>query len=449
MRQIRIEKGLDLPISGAPEPIIEEGPSLRHVAVTGTDYLGMKPRLWVEEGDKVKLGQLLFEDKKNPGVHFTSPGSGTVRAIHRGAKRLFLSIVIALDGDEKVEFESYRPDELVSLDSSTVRNQLNQAGLWSCLRTRPFSKIPSLESVPEALFVTAIDTNPLSADPAVVLSHREVDFVNGLKVLGRICGKKIYLCRGPSGPIPGGDLPHVEPVLFEGPHPAGLPGTHIHFLDPVHQGKKVWYLNYQDVAAIGYFFTHGEIDPQRVISLAGPMIQKPRLLRTRLGASIPELTENQLRDGAVRLISGNVLRGRKVEEGLRHLGRYDLQVTAIEEPQQGELFGWISPGFKKHSLTRTVISAFEPLKKFQMTAASHGGHRAIYPVEQFERVMPLEILPVFLFRALEIGDVEQAEALGCLELDEEDLALCTYADPGKNDYGRTLRDMLETIEKEG
>jgi Na+-transporting NADH:ubiquinone oxidoreductase subunit A len=241
----------------------------------------------------------------------------------------------------------------------------------------------------------------------------------------------------------------VEPVVFEGPHPAGLPGTHIHFLEPVHHEKSVWYINYQDVAAIGYFFTHGKIDTQRIISLAGPMVKRPRLLRTRLGASIPELTENELPEGAIRLISGNVLRGRKVEEGLCHLGRYDLQITAIEEPREGELFGWISPGFKKHSLTRTVISAFEPLKKFSMNAAIYGGHRAIYPVDQFERVMPLEILPVFLFRALEVGDVEQAEALGCLELDEEDLALCTYADPGKNDYGVTLRNMLTTIEREG
>jgi len=454
MKLIEINKGLRLPLAGAPSQNIENSPNpIRHFAVTGPDYVGMKPTMLVETGDQVKAGQPLFEDKKNPGVLFTAPVSGKVVEIFRGDRRAFRSVFLESDGEESesVSLETFDSEKLTSLDENIVRKNLIATGYWTALRTRPFDKIPPVESSPHSLFVTAIDTNPLAARPITVISERKNDFLNGLKVLSRIAGKKMFLCVGESFDFPeAAELPFLETVKFIGPHPAGLPGTHIHFLDPVGNGKKVWHINYQDVIAIGQIFTTGKFSAERVISLAGPLVKNPRLIRTRLGACLKELTAGELTDGKEpRIISGNVLCGRKIEDnGLCVLGRYHNQVTVIEELRQRTFWEWLYPGLNLYSITRTILSSFLPPRWFAFNTGVHGGRRAIFPVYQLEKVTPLDILPVYLFRALEIGDLEQAEALGALELSEEDVALCTFVDPGKNDFGAMLRDVLTKIEAE-
>jgi Na+-transporting NADH:ubiquinone oxidoreductase subunit A len=314
---------------------------------------------------------------------------------------------------------------------------------------RPFSRVPSPESSPRSIFVTALDTNPLAADAGLIVGQRPDDFAHGLTVLSRLTDGKVFLCVQPGAAIPGSESPGVETVEFDGPHPAGLPGTHIHFLDPVSREKTVWYVNYQDVMAIGSLFTVGRLDLRRVISLAGPAVENPRLLRTRLGASTEELVDGQLTDGPNRVVSGSVLFGRKADGPLAFLGRYHLQVSALPEATERKLFGWISPGMDRYSITNTFASRLIPGKRFAMSTAAYGDGRAVVPVGSYEKVMPLDILPTFLLRALAVDDVEQAEALGCLELDEEDLALCTFVCPGKGDYGAMLRRNLTIIEKEG
>jgi len=449
MQTIRTKRGLDLPISGAPRQRIEDGPAVQTVAVVGPDYVGMKPTMAVQVGDRVAAGQMLLSDKKTPGVVFTAPGGGEVVAINRGAKRALQSVVIRLEGDDAVEFARYSDDQLEGLTPEAVRKNLVDSGLWTALRTRPFSQTPSPESTPASIFVTAIDTNPLAADPQLVIAERPDDFTAGLKVLSRLGASVIYLCKAVESDIPGSDVRLVSTVEIEGPHPAGLPGTHIHFVDPVGRNKTVWHINYQDVMAVGKLFLTGRLDFERVVALAGPAVKQPRLIRTRLGANIDELIDGELLDGENRVISGSVIAGRAAAGPLAFLGRYHLQISALAEGRQKKLFGWMGPGFGKFSIKRVFAGSLLPGSRFAMTTTTGGGARAIVPVGSYEKVMPLDILPTFLLRALEVDDVEQAEALGCLELDEDDLALCTFVCPGKGDHGAMLRRNLTTIEKEG
>ncbi|EHK90518.1 Na(+)-translocating NADH-quinone reductase subunit A [Aggregatibacter actinomycetemcomitans] len=445
---ITIKKGLDLPIAGKPEQVIRDGNAVSEVALLGEEYVGMRPSMKVREGDVVKKGQVLFEDKKNPGVVFTAPAGGTITAIHRGKKRVLQSVVINIEGDDALSFDKYPVAELSTLTIAQVRKNLQESGLWTAFRTRPFSKVPAVDSVPSSIFVNAMDTNPLAADPSVVIAEAEDDFINGLTVLSRLHEGNIHLCKAPDNKIPASHASNVIVNEFSGPHPAGLSGTHIHFIDPVGVHKTVWYINYQDVIAIGRLFTTGELYTERVISLAGPQVKEPRLVRTVIGANLSQLTKDEISAGENRVISGSVLCGNTAKGAHDYLGRYALQVSVIAEGNEKELLGWITPQPNKYSITRTVLGHFSK-KLFNFTTAENGGERAMVPIGSYERVMPLDILPTLLLRDLIAGDTDGAQALGCLELDEEDLALCSFVCPGKYEYGSILRQALDKIEKEG
>lgn len=448
-KTIRIRKGLNVPLAGEPRQEVCEGTPVGRVAILGPDYVGMRPSMAVAEGDTVREGQVLFEDKKTPGVLYTAPGAGRVAAINRGARRTLESVVIELSGDACETFPQTPGDRLDRLKEGKVRQTLVQSGLWTALRTRPFSKTPAPEAAPHAIFITAIDTHPLAASPEVIVHQRPNDFVAGLKVLGRLGAERVYVCKSPGASIPGRDISGIEQVAFNGPHPAGLPGTHIHFLDPVGRQKTVWYVNYQDVMAIGSLFLTGRPDHRRVIALGGPQARDPRLVRTRIGADLGELLDGEMEAGENRVVSGSVLGGRIANGTLGFLGRYHLQATVLGEDVDQHFLGWYRPGWNMHSVLNLVASKLLPSRRLPLTTAAHGSWRPIFPVGVYERVMPLDTLATFLLRALAVGDVEQAEALGALELDEEDLALCTYVCPGKNDFGPMLRRNLTTIEKEG
>ncbi|MDO4551300.1 MAG: Na(+)-translocating NADH-quinone reductase subunit A [Planctomycetia bacterium] len=451
MQEFKIKKGLNLPLAGTPLQEVSDAPVVKHVALLGPDYEGLKPSLAVDVGDHVKTGQVLFTDSKLPAVKFTSPGCGVVKEINRGEKRRFLSIIIQLEGNETEEFHKYSETELETLTRQQVVENLTSSGLWTALRKRPFGKIPSPEKTARALFITAMDTNPLAPSAEIVISMYREAFIAGLKVLSRLGISAIYVCRRPQDhSIPGEDcVPGVETVTFSGPHPAGLPGTHIHFLAPASQKHSAWHIGYQDVIAVGQLFLTGKLDTTRIISLAGPRVKNPRLLRTRLGASISELISGETEKEDNRVISGSVLSGHTAEGPLNYLGRYHQQISILEEGDKRHFFGWVMPGFSKFAFKWVNISSLFFWKKYNMTTNIHGGHRAIMPIGSYEEVMPLDILPTYLLRALEIGDLEESEALGALELIEEDLALCTFVDPGKNDFGEMLRKVLTTIEKEG
>ncbi|BDX02451.1 MAG: Na(+)-translocating NADH-quinone reductase subunit A [Marinomonas sp.] len=443
----KITKGLDLPISGAPNQVIEAAAVAKTVAVIGPDYHGMKPTMLVKEGDKVKKGQVIFTDKKTEGVKYTAPASGTITAINRGERRVFQSIVINVEGNESETFASYSGSELKSLERSKVVDNLVDSGLWTAFRTRPFSKVPEIASAPRSIFVTAIDTNPLAASPEVVLADQAEAFADGLTVLTRLTEGKVFLCKAPGAKIPTTSDVAVEE--FAGVHPAGLAGTHIHFLDPVSDKKTVWSINYQDVVAIGKLFVTGELSVERVVAVAGPQVKKPRLLRTQVGANLDGLLAGELAEGDNRVISGSVLSGRNAKGPYAFLGRYHSQVSVLLEGRERQMMHYLRAGVEKHSIMNVFLSKLTGKKSFDMTTTTNGSDRTMLPLGNFERVMPLDILPTQLLRALVVNDTEQAQKLGALELDDEDLALCTYSCSGKFEYGPILRDCLTLIEKEG
>lgn len=446
---IKITKGLDLPIAGLPDGQRIDDVAVTRVAVKGEEYIGLRPSMAVKEGDRVAKGQLLFEDKKIPGVRFTAPASGIVSAIHRGERRVLQSVVIDIEGDDAVAFNAYAPDELATLPRETVTEQLIESGLWTAMRTRPFSKTPAPGTEPAAIFVTAMDTNPLAADPQPIILAQRDAFNAGLTVLTRLIDGRVHVCQGSGGKLGGHPQGQVTFNQFAGPHPAGLVGTHIHFLEPVSLNKQVWHLNYQDVIAYGKLFLDGVLWTERIIALGGPQVKQPRLLRTRLGADLDALLVGELHDGENRVISGSVLNGTQAVGPHAFLGRFHLQVSVLKEGRDKELLGWVAPGRDKFSITRTTLGHFLKKKLFNLSTDTHGGERAMVPIGSYERVMPLDILPTVLLRDLLAGDTDSAQALGCLELDEEDLALCTYVCPGKYEYGPVLRHVLTQIEQEG
>lgn len=451
---IKIKKGLNLPISGSPVQTIDQGKTVSSVALLGHDYPGLKPTFQVAAGDQVKAGQVLFTDKKSPGIYYTAPASGMISAINRGAKRAFQSVVIDVEDDDPLIFEAYSDDQLNGLDRQEVVEKLVKSGQWTALRTRPYSKVPAPDSVPHSLFVTMTDTRPLAADPLVIVAEQKAAFNSGLKVISRLTDGEIYLCVAEEqGDVQASitDVPRCKLETISGIHPAGLVGTHIHFLDPVHQGKTVWHIGYQDVIAIGHLFLTGKLYFDRVISIGGPCVVNPRLVRTRLGACTDEVLVNELKEGDNRVVSGSVLDGWTATGGSAFLGRYHHQISVLSEGRERELLGFVMPGFKKFSLTRLFMSTISLIggKKLDLTTSTGGSERAMVPFGTFEEVMPLDILPTQLLRALLVGDVDSAQELGCLELDEEDLALCAFACAGKYEYGPYLREMLTRIETEG
>lgn len=450
---IKIKKGLDLPISGKPEQRVHVAQAVSHVAVLGVDHIDLKPTMLVAEGDRVRLGQTLFEHKKLPGVHFTAPGAGQVAAIHRGAQRMLQAVVIRLAETEDEEtFTAYAAEQLASLTEAQVVENLLASGLWIALRTRPYSKTPDPATRPAAIFVTAMDSNPLAADPAPLIAAEAESFGHGLTVLSRLTAGALWVCQSPAVelPLPQG-LDRLQQASFEGPHPAGLVGTHIHFIEPVDAHKTVWHLNYQEVIAVGKLFTSGRLWSERIVALGGPQVKQPRLLRTRLGACIEELVAGELQSGDNRAISGPVWSGRRASGWSSYLGRHHLQVCVLKEGAEREFMGWLAPGRKKFSQSNVMLSSLARYRReeFNLTTSQNGSPRAMVPTGSFEEVMPLDILPTQLLRYLVVGDTEMAQKLGCLELDEEDLALCSFVCVGKYDYGTVLRKNLKQIEEEG
>ncbi|MGI9342061.1 MAG: Na(+)-translocating NADH-quinone reductase subunit A [Gammaproteobacteria bacterium] len=447
----RIKRGLNIPISGAPKQVITPGNPVRRVALLGEDFVGLKPRMRVQVGDEVALGDPLFEDKHDSAVRFTAPGGGRVVEINRGRRRVLQSVVIELDDAAQPErtFASHQPAALNAIGPDKVREQLLASGAWVAFRARPFNRVPASTAQPASIFVTAIDTRPLAADPRVVIDDQRDAFVAGMRVISQLTEGAVYLCTGPdwSGPdIHLGRLRHAE---FEGPHPAGLPGTHIHFLDPVGADRSVWHIGYQDVIAIGHLFVSGRISNKRVVALGGPGVVAPRLIRSWKGALTGDIVKGELQPGVrCRVISGSVLSGRIAAGPTGYLGPYQSQVSVVPENGQRRLFGWARIRSEAYSFAGLLMSSDNPRRQ-QLNTSRHGRLAAMIPVGAFDRVMPLDILASPLLRALIVRDTDAAQALGCLELAEEDLALSSFVCPAKQNYGHALRRNLEQIEKEG
>jgi Na+-transporting NADH:ubiquinone oxidoreductase subunit A len=447
--RITIKKGLDVPISGSPDPVIENARDVSSVALLGWDTPGLKPSMAVAEGDRVKLGQALFKDKRNPDVPFTAPGSGIVTKVNRGERRALQSVVVELDGSDEETFPVVDAGKIDALDAGEVRRVLVESGLWNSLRSRPFGRIPQPDAKPHSIFVTAMDTNPLALNPAMVIAEDSEAFVTGLRLIDKLSDGPTFVCTAPGADTPYPDIDTVKHVEFAGPHPAGLVGTHIHFLDPVSMKKTVWHIGYQDTIAVGRLFLSGHIPTERIIALGGPMVARPRILRARRGASTTDLLVRELRPGNSRVISGSVLAGHRAAGALAWLGRYRNQLSVLQEGSPREFLGWMRPGRDKYSALRAYASTFLHKGNYDFTTSQNGSPRAMVSTGSFERVMPLDILPTALLKALLVRDTDSAQELGCLELDEEDVALCSFVCNGKYNYGPHLRKALDEIEANG
>lgn len=447
---ITITRGLDVPVDGAPEAVIEPGAPVGTVALIGADYVGLEPRMRVQAGDRVGLGEPLFEHKRDPAVVFAAPGSGTVSAINRGARRVLKSVVIELDEDTAGGPAPSTP----AGPALSVRETLLRSGLWTAFRTRPFDRIPRSDSEPCAVFVTAVDSRPLAADPRLVVAEAEQAFARGLDALQSLTDGPIHLCTGPGWTGPTGDPGRIRHAQFAGPHPAGLAGTHIHHLDPVGGERVAWHIGYQDVIAIGRLLGGEGGWHARVVALGGNGFERPRLVRTRLGASIADLTAGELRSVATgvrspRVVSGSLLDGRQASGSEAWLGRFHTQVSAVAEPGPGRRLRWRRLFDGRFSFAGTFARRSRQSAPVPFDTDQNGRPTALVPIDAFERLIPLDVLTEPLLRSLLIGDTDQAQALGCLELGEEDLALCSFICPGKNDYGAVLRANLDQIEREG
>ena len=448
-RRIQIKKGLDIPLAGEPESEFEPAREPSSVAAVATDVAGIRPRMLVQVGDSVRRGDPLFEDKRNPGVPFTAVGGGEVMEINRGAKRSLQSVVIRLDGDEQVDFGRVDPADIATLGRDALRKRLIDAGLWTAFRTRPFGRVPAVDAEPVAIFVTAIDTNPLAPDPAFIVGQDPEAFMDGLNAILGLTAAKIYVCTAPDAALRLPATDRIEHVEFAGPHPAGLAGTHIHYLEPVSTERTVWHLGYQHVLAFGRLLTTGSLSVERIVSIGGPMVKRPRLLRTRMGASVSDILEGELEDGPVRVISGSILSGHRATGPLGYLGRYHRQITVIAEGEDREFMHWARPGTGKYSALKAFAGHLLKRGDFSLSTTQNGSLRALVPIGSYERVMPLDILATPLLKALVTQDTERAQMLGALELDEEDLALCSFVCSGKYEYGPALRENLDEIEING
>ena len=464
----RTRKGLRLPIAGQPTPDepIDRARPVRHVALLAADYPGLRPGMRVGVGDDVRRGQVVFEDKKRPGVLFTAPAAGTVRAIHRGDRRALQSVVIELSraeyegrGPDAARFSAFSGRHPSGMTPDDVVALLTESGQWTALRARPFGRVADPTSRPQAIVVAAIDTQPLAPSLDTVLAGQSAPFERGVAALQRLTDGPVFVCTPPGSAVVVPELEGVRHEEFDGPHPAGTAGFLVHTLAPVDRTHVTWHVGAQDVVAIGRLFETGELDVARVVSLGGPMARRPRLLQTRLGASTDELladettgdeTASEGTSPEVRVVSGSVLAGRTAAGAVHgYLGRYHQQLSLLAEGREREFLGWLGPGFSKFSTIRTFVSGWLPTRALAFTTSTNGSRRAIVPIGMFEKVMPFDLLPTPLLRALAMGDVERAEELGALELDEDDLALCTFVCAGKNDYGPLLRRVLDEIEREG
>ena len=449
---IKIKKGLNIPIHGIPAGEIVDSKKSRSVAILGNDYVGMKPTMLVEEGDLVKLGQPLFVDKKNSGVMFTSPAGGKIESINRGDRRALQSIVIEVDqNEESLEFDSFSEDDLNQASPEDIRSQLIASGLWTAFRTRPYSKIPSVDSSPSNVFISALDTQPLSANPEDIINLKKDDFLFGIAVLKKLTNSQIHLSVAEDSSLTLIDDELLKVHVFSGPHPAGLVGTQMHFISPATLTNVNWSIGYQDVIAFGQLFKTGYLNVERIISLAGPQVVNPAYIKTRLGACTDELTAGELTPRENRIISGSVISGREAIGPYAYLGRYHNQISVVSEPnsKDRDFMNWLTPGPRRFSKIPLFLSSLFPKKIFKFKALMNGSDRPIVPIGIYEEVLPFRMLPTVLLRNVVLMDTEKIQALGGLELDEEDLSLCSFVCPGKYDFGSLLRAGLTKIELEG
>lgn len=443
-KTIKIKKGFDIKLKGKAETIVSSTPVERLYALKPADFPGLKPKLLVKADDTIKAGSPLFIDKSQPDVVFTSPVSGKVVAINRGERRRILEVEI--ESDEKFESETFSVAEPKSLSGEQVKEALLKSGLWPFIVQRPFGVVASTKIVPRDIFVSGFDTAPLATDYEFTLASETDTLQAGFDTLSKLTTGKVYLGLRQGSKF--GSIKGVEINYFDGPHPAGNVGIQIHKTAPINKGDVAWTLSLQAVLFIGRLFKTGKLDLSKTIALAGSEVEKPQYYKVVCGCSVKNLlkgkTQNKVGE---RIISGNVLTGTQIETD-GYLGFFHNQISVIPEGNQIEAFGWATPGFTKFSAGKTFFSKLLPKKEYILNANLHGGERAFVVSGQYEKVLPMDILPVYLLKSIIINDFDKMEQLGIYEVLEEDMALCEYVCTSKIEVQEILRKGFSTMLKE-
>jgi len=446
-RSIKLKKGFDIRIKGIADKVLVAAAEPVMYGVKPVDFPGLTPKLNVRPGDKVQAGTPLFHDKNKPGILFTSPVSGTVVSVERGDRRKMLEVTVEKNGSEKIDFGKSDP---ASLSRDKIKEKLLQSGLWPAIRQRPYHVIAEPSDVPKSIFISGFDTAPLAPDYNFIIDNSSAQaFQTGLNTLAKLTDGKVNLVLNgavaSSSVLTGAE--GVEISWISGPHPAGNVGIHIHHLDPINKGEKVWIVNLQDVAAIGTLFNEGIYKPERITAFTGSEVLHPQYYKVLSGCSINTIVKDNVQNGNLRYISGNVLTGTKIPQD-GYLGYYDSQITVIPEGDYYEFFGWAAPGSKKYSFYRTVLSKLLPSRDYRLDTNFHGGERAFVLTGQYEKVVPMDIFPMQLFKAILAGDIDNMENLGIYEVAEEDVALCEYICPSKIEIQEIIRNGLGLMMKE-
>lgn len=421
---------------------IDAAPAVRSVALLGDDFPDLRVSVQVSVGDRVRAGQALFVDRRRPALRFVSPAAGTVAAVHRGDARHRVGVEVEVHGTESVELARIGLDALPRWSREQTTERLLESGDWIALRARPFGRIATPGAAPAAIFVRAMDSNPLAPDAAVVLRERGDDLHAGLVALALLTDGPLFLCSRPGAVAAPRGVERLVHVEVSGPHPAGLVGTHVHHLLPVSARRRVWTVGYQDVLAMGHGLLTGRPDASRVISLGGPAVRTPRLLRTTLGASTEDLVRGELCVEPCKVVSGSLLSGRTAAYPGAFLGRHHEQLCALPERAPRPSGAWWIPSGRR--LRRVPRWRAAP----DWSSERHGEPCGFLPLDLFERAFPLRLPLAPLLRALAAGDARSAAAFGALELEEEDLALSSFLCPAKLEYGALLREVLTQLEEQ-
>jgi Na+-transporting NADH:ubiquinone oxidoreductase subunit A len=444
---IKLKKGLNIRIGGIAEKNLVPDVQSTLYGVKPVDFPGLTPKLDVKPGDKVLAGSPLFHDKLHPEIKFVSPVSGNVLRVTRGDRRKLLEVVVERKGDEFISFAKGDPSVM---SREKIQSLLLESGLWPAVRQRPYHIIARPADVPKSIFISGFDSSPLAPDYNFIIDNSSSDFFrSGINALRRLTDGKINLVL--NGRENASDtlknIAGVDISYFSGPHPAGNVGVHIHHLDPINKGDIVWVVNLQDVLAIGRLFEEGKYLHERIVALTGSEVIKAQYYRVRSGASIAGMVKDNIKEGNLRFISGNVLTGLRIEPD-GHIGYYDSQISVIPEGNYYEFFGWIKPGIDKYSFSKTFLSSLLPRKSYNLDTNLHGGERAFVMTGLYEKVVPMDIYPMQLLKAILAEDIDLMENLGIYEIAEEDLALCEFICPSKIEIQSIVRKGLDLMVKE-
>ncbi len=449
-KTVKLRKGLDIRLVGAANKVKTESPMPKTVAIRPSDFHGMVPKMVVKEGEAVTAGKPIFHDKYNPSIKYVSPVTGTLNAVVRGEKRRILEVVI--DVAENQNFESGSPIDVASMSGDQIKELMLESGLWPFVRQRPIDVVADPSRAPKAIFISAFDSAPLAPDFDFVLHGKEKEFQAGLDAISKLTEGKVHLTLNGKAPADATfkGAQGVEKNKIFGKHPAGNVGTQIHHIDPINKGEFVWVLNAQDVAIIGRFFLSGKYIPKRTIALAGSEVKDPHYFETIIGANVSEIVKGRFTSDNVRVISGNVLTGDKIDAD-GHLGFYHNQITVIPEGDQLKFVltkGWLGPGFDKFSNSRLFPTFLTGNKKFRLDTNLNGEERAFVVTGELEKVFPFDILPMQLVKAAITDDIDGMENLGIYEVAPEDFALCEYVCTSKIDIQDKVRQGLDLIQSE-